>query len=791
MLFNYLITAWRNLARHRSYTAINVVGLGLAIGCNLLVQQYVTHELTYDSFHERGERIYRIDVVRDGRRSPQITPDWGPGLAARYTGFANVVRTKGMPEHLMRGDVITEQEMLFADPSILEVFNFPLVSGTLATVLQDNHSVALTSGAALSHFGTTDVIGKELTVAVENWKPVGDYGFERPQFDEFDFTVSGVLEDVPSNSSIQFDVLLSYSAADRLDVSGFPHVFVELEKGVLAADLQAQFPSFVKTEIGVDPESWQLVLMPFGDIHFDGMSTMRLGRGGRHTYLWVFSGIALFVLVLACINYTNLGIARTATRAREIGIRKAIGARRAQLLFQFCGEAILLSVISVAIGLGLAEIARPLFNQLVDFDLPFDYGSTRLIGGILAVTLVTGLIAGGVPAAVLSNVRAVAVLASRHGGSSKSMFNRVLMTFQFGLSVFLVVVTAVMVKQVDFMKQKDLGFDGDQIVCAGHHGVPPQTYDLFRNKLLTHRQVSNVTFAYPAPGGRSRAWAKWKPPGQQRELAVARYWVDSHFVATLGLEIVAGSDFDEGHAAGGAVLINEAMAEALGAVDPVGLPLVGLAKEGELDPVVLGVVNDFHNSRVHHRIGPAVMYPRRDEHGYMLVRLDKNGIADGLQVIEEAWNEIATDVPYRYQFYDEWYDQFYREEERWIQAIGYAAVLAVFISCLGLYGLAAITASRRTKEIGVRKVLGATTAGIAALVSREFVLLAGAANFVAWPVAYLVMSRWLENFAYYTDLAPWIFASAGLAAVGVALLTVSTQAMKAAVTNPVDVLRYE
>ena len=428
MFRNYLTTAWRNLLRYPSQAIINIVGLSLAIGWNLLAQQFVTYELTSDRFHEHVDRIYRVVREDEAGRSPQIMDlDIGIKLAEDYPGFESFVRTRGTRLFLKAGDDLLEEDVLFADPSLLEVFTFPLLSGDEESALRNVDEALLSSEVALRHFGTLDVVGRQIAVATEDWQK-GSRGFWRPTYDqEHVFTVAGVLDRIPGNSSLVFDVLLPYEAAAGMDIWGFPHLFAFLEEGVDAGDFPSGFPRFVEAEMGADPASQRLVLQPYAEIHFDASTAgLVLARTGRPVFLSILSAIGVLILAVACINYGNLSIARFATRAREIGVRKAVGAQRSQLAAQFWGEAMATSALALGLGLVLARSGLPVLNQIVgrDLNLEFDYLSPGFVIGLLSVTAVTGLLAGVVPALVLSNLRTSAILTSRHSLGAKSTFSR-------------------------------------------------------------------------------------------------------------------------------------------------------------------------------------------------------------------------------------------------------------------------------------------------------------------------------------------------------------------------------
>lgn len=796
MLRNYLITAWRNLLRNKVHSCINIFGLSLAIGCCLLIALFVWHEVTYDGFHEKGDRIYRLYTVDSkdlwGTYSDHVNLDMGPALKKQYPGIEHAVRLNMYPGEVeSEGIVIADQWSFFANPAFLEVFTFPLLQGEPATALDGRRSVVLTASAAKRYFGTEEVLGKKLTVT-----------FREP----YDFTVTGIVGDIPENSSLRFDLLFPNAIAEEMGVgsnwSGMCNGYILLEEGKERGDIEKHLPDFIDRYMREyysdfvehrkgDMSTYELRLQPLRDIHFDTRlsSTNSGGINSSAAYSYILASIGLLILAIACINFTNLSIGRASTRAREIGVRKVVGAGRRQLMRQFWGEAVLLSLIALAIGLALSEILLPTFNSIVQRKLDIDYVTFLPVSMLLA--LAVGLLAGAYPALMMSNFRPVAVLRNVFKVGGGNSFSRGLLVAQFCLSIGLVVGTLVMEGQLHYMKTKDMGFDDEHLVCVYTEGDP--VYQTMKNELELHHAILGITGSYPGPG----PWGKGAPGRFQHAgeaIRFYRFYVDHNFVETLKIKLAAGRDFNRQFATDptDAVIINEAMAARLGWDNPVGRELSGVGQAPHANPTIVGVVEDFHYSSLHGKVQPIVLFANFPGTSVTLTaRISSDNVPATIALLRETAGRMEIDHGFHYYFADEAFDSLYRKEERWGRIVTYTTVLAVVISCMGLFGLVTLAVSRRTKEVGIRKVLGATVGQIVVLLSKEFTWLVLAASVIAWPVAHYAVTQWLENFAYRMELDWDVFVVGGGLALALAWLTVSYQAVKAALINPVEALRYE
>jgi len=805
MLKHYLLVALRGLRRQKLYAFINVGGLAVGIALCALIGLYVRDELTFDRFHEHADRIVRLTQTRyapDG--SVEATHAYlplplGPALEADLPEVERAVRLMEQEAFVRRGTTALPEQILFADVGFFDVFTFPLLKGDPATALADPGGIVLSEAAARVWFGGEDPMGRTLEVRL------GDAYYEA--------TVTGVAAPGPGNSSVRFDYLMPFAKlpeafewvrnnADRWNASSF-FTFALLAEGASVGAAAARLPAFREKYIPGETErlreegQWtgegparEYGFQPLAAVHLDPSVEGGLVPPSDPRYSYILAAIALGILLIACINFTTLAIGRSAGRAKEIGVRKVVGAQRRQLLVQFWGEALLMSVLALAAGLVLARLALPTFNVLAGKDLHLDYlGDVRLAAGLLGLTLLVGLVAGSYPALMLSGLRPIETLRQRLRLGGANALTRSLVVVQFALSVFLICSTGVMLRQLHYLQTKNLGFNEDNLVV-----IPTQGEDggallgRLRTELGGRPDVLGVTGMSSAF---THGWSieGWNVGGEEKTAYV--YRVEPGFLDVMQMPLVAGRDFDPAMATDstGAVLVNEAFVRDFGWVEPLGQTVEGFYDE----PAVVGVVRDVNFLSLHEAVAPMVLM--LDAPGWnlnhLLVRLAPGDVPGALRAVEAAWARAAPDVPFQYTFLDDDLGQQYESEQRWSRIVGYAAGFAVLIACLGLFGLAALSVARRTKEVGIRKALGASVASVTLLLSKEFARLVLVAVVLAAPVAYLVMRRWLEGFAYHVGIGVGVFMLAGGLALLVALLTVSYQAVRAASSDPVEALRYE
>jgi putative ABC transport system permease protein len=800
MFWSYVKVSLRNMIRQKEYSLINVAGLAVGMTCCVLILLWVVNELSFDRYHENADRIYRLCLdanIGTQLRAPVTMAPAAPALISELPEVAHGARIAS-PERVSveyQDRTFQEDDVGYADNSIFDIFTFPFVSGAPQTALAAPYSVVITEDMAKKYFGDQEPVGKILR-------------FD----DEADFTVTGVVKNVPPNSHFSFNMLRSFETLSREDpelmeawVAARFYTYLLLAEDCDPAELEEKFAAFVERHMGdilsAIGGTVKLFLQPLTRIHLYSDFGADLSANGDITRVYLFSGIALFVLLIACFNFVNLATARSATRAREVGMRKTLGAGRGKLIAQFLGESLIYSFISIALACILLEIALPLFNSLAERQLSLNYfQSPWLIPGLAGLALVVGLLAGCYPAFFLSSFRPVRVL---KGGwsttASGSGFRRVLVVAQFVISITLIIGTITIYNQIDFMKNKKLGFDKEHVlVIPSMNQAMALSYPSIRDELMNIAGVTAVGASSVVPG-RGLTKSLFFPEGfsDSQPQTMDYLLVDPAYIPAMGMEIAAGRNFSADFATDSteSAIINQTAARRFGWDNPIGktfrLPRLP-GDEGE--PVivtVIGVVKDFHMVSLHQKIEPQIIFYDIGSVNNISVRIAPENITHTMDLLEKEWKKINPQRPFDYFFMDESFNSQYQAEERLGTITLYFGLLAVFIGCLGLFGMSSYAAEQRTKEIGVRKVLGATVAGIVLLLSKEFTRWVLVANIIAWPAAYLLADRWLEDFAYRISISWTTFVLAGFLALLIALATVSFQAVKAALANPVETLGYE
>jgi putative ABC transport system permease protein len=785
MIKNYILVTLRNIFKHKGYAFINITGLALGMACCLLISIWVLDELSYDRFHENAADLYRVEENQhySGRvYHVTVTPyPLGPALKEEIAGIKDTTRVVWAGGQLFRyGDkAFFESDIRAVDPSFLRMFTFPLVSGDKDTALDAPHSLVISEETAEKYFPDEDPLGRVITVN-----------------NTVEFTVTGVMRDVPHNSYLQFDMLVPYAYLEKGGRtnqnfgSNSILTFVQLEPGVTKAQVDENIFGFIRTK---NPQSrTDLELMPFTRIHlhqhFGFEKTM-----GAAGYVYIFSIIALFVLIIACINFMNLATARSAKRAKEVGLRKVVGALRGHLIRQFYGESVIFAVIALILAVGIVTLLLPAFSSLAEKDLSWNVsGVSGILFGLIGITLFTGIVAGSYPALFLSAFQPVKVMrGSLKSGAGAVHFRRILVVFQFVLSILLIIGTTVVYKQLTFMQNRNLGWDKEHLIYILLRADIKQSYQALKDELVKDSRILGVTGSSHLPSniGSNSGGARWDGKDPEQQVLIGQSVVDFDYVETLGIEIVEGRSFSRENKSdlAKAFLINEEVAQLMGKESAVGERFSFMGINGQ----VVGVMKNFHFKSVKDVIEPLAIavVPQRLE--VMLIRLTPGDLPAALSAVESVWRRVIPEYPLDYRFMDDVFDRMYRSESRIGTLLNYFTGLAVLIACLGLFGLASFTAEQRTKEIGIRKVLGASVSQVTTLLCREFFLLVLIANVLAWPLAYFGMKRWLDNYAYRTELGWLIFAAALVLAVVVALASVSFQALRAASAHPARALKYE
>lgn len=810
MIKHYIKIAFRNLAQQKVLTGINTFGLSVGIACFSLFLLYAVHEFSYDRFHTNAGRIYRVVEwwQGEGREPGGSGGMYTPVAEAMKRDFPDVeyaVRLKGAGCFMKADNKVFHTSITYADNSFFNIFTFPLVYGNVNTALQQPDQVVITREKALQLYGTTNVVGRILEIKT-------DSAFEP-------YTISGVAENIPANSSVKFNLLCSFeriinapqvqqSNKDWYMTIGM-EAFVQLKPGSQLASQQNRLDLFRKKYYSEEDKPRKKAkkakkkepeiqnsfrLQPIQDIH----TNPQIEGGTDPKNIWLLITIAGAVLLIACINFTTLAIGRSAGRAKEIGVRKVMGSQRKQLIGQFLAESLLLSVISAVTGIVLAYTLLPLFNQLADRKLSFSLSRFPELSWLLTgLTLLVALLAGSYPALVLSSFKPIEVLKKKIRVGGSNLFTRSLVTLQFVLSTGLIISTIIILQQISFIRSKNIGLNKENVVMINTGDADAlKVYPLFKQAIASHTGIVSVTAAEMGLGSGEGQMGAGVQDYQGDIKGVIEYPGDYNFLTAMGMQLVAGRHFNPAIASDtmGAIIVNEALVqEVLGTTNEKALGMQVRNAKGNRPPkTIIGVSRNFNFEDLTHKVRPQMFYrPAAMAPWRIFVRLQPGDPGSKLALLENTWKKLVPDIPFAYSFLDEKFDNFYKNEKRWSSIAGWAGGISIFLACLGLFGLAALAAVNRTKEIGIRKVMGATVTNVVTLLSKDFMKLIAIALVIASPLAWYVMHDWLQTYAWRINIAWWVFALTGLFALFVAVTTVSVQAIKAALTNPVKSLRTE
>ena len=799
MLKNYLKIALRNLARHKGYAFINILGLAVGIAASVLVMLYVVDELGYDRFHKNADRVHRITADWSNKGDSKIHQLGTPWILAKtirdkYPQVEALTQITGPLGDIVlrKGELaLKETEVFAADASFFDVFSFPLVKGDSRTALRDPNAIVLSESLAAKVFGNDDPLDKTIDVQVT--------GQRTPR------RVTGVMRDVPRNSHFRFEMLVSLATLYPTPSTGWTsnnHVtYLLLSKGVTRAQMEEKLVEIdrVEYEGGRKHIPWIWTLEPVTRIHLHSDLVTGNQPNGSIAYVKLFTLVAVLILVIAGINFVNLATARSARRAREVGIRKVVGSLRSQLVGQFLGESVLLSLVALVVAVGLIQALLPAYRHMTGRLLALPYfGSPWVIPGLVGLALAVGVLAGLYPALFLSSYKQTEVLkGSRFGGRNRGAMalRNGLVVFQFAMSVLLIIGSLVIGRQLDFIKNQRLGFDKDNVVAVHNADNLGPGLDAFRERLKQHSDILGVTAVSSLPGRGTPNWGIGVEGVQaERPLNMNFMTCDQDFAEALSIRMTEGRFLSREHPSDiDAVVINGKAKEYFGVPDPVGKKLrIWWTRK---DMFIIGVIDDFHFESLHRDVRPmgyllpeAVNSIRKP---YLLAKVRSARTTDVLAHIRGAWTSLAAGLPFEFTFLDDRIDALYQNDNRAGRIVSLFSLLAIFVSCLGLFGLAAYVTEQRTKEVGIRKILGARLGSVVWLHTSRFVKWVAVANLIAWPVGYMVMGRWLRGFALRTSLDARIFLLSGLAALAVAVLTVGYQVLRAATANPADALRYE
>ncbi len=801
MVFHYLRIALRNMIRQPGYAAINIFGLAIGITCCMLILLYIRNELSYDRYHEHADRIYRV-VNGNSARTP---PALGPALKELFPEVGEYARMRGTANIWMMayGDnAFYESDVFRASRGFFQVFSFPFIRGNPQTALDDyahpEQTVVISETMAIKLFGDENPMDKLIRAD-----------------DEEDLRVTGVMKAVPSNSHFAVDYLVS----ERLDVGNLGEryaanwfsaghfTYVLLAEGTDPGELEDKIARWADSfeplmRLKARGQPFTPRLQPMTDIHLRSHLEEDMASNSDISYIYIFSFVAFFIVLIACINYMNLATARATIRAREVAIRKTTGASRTELIVQYMGESMMSAGLAFVVAMALFIAILPWFNMLVGKAFQISYlDSPQMLLWLMGITLFVGLLSGSYPALFISGFHPVKILKGEMtSGITGSVLRRSLVVAQFTLSILLIISTAIVYQQLDHMQSKQLGFDKDQVVVIPLIGGVERDFNAFKERLSQSPHIQRVTRSVLMPGRMASSVqmpafsTRLADQPEEKMVGIPALFVSTDFEATLGLELLAGRPFSNelNDDSNNAVILSRSAVERLGLTTPEEVAGLHIRYRGSPPIRIIGVVEDFHMQSVHSAAGPVQLrFMNRGGGGQAAVRLHAQNIPDGVNAIEETWASIFPHYPLAYSFLDEDFERLYVSERRTGNLLGAFSFLAIFIACLGLFGLTAFTTRQRTKEVGIHKVMGASVPCIAFMLSEDFLKLVAIAVPVAWVLAYWAMSNWLQNFAYRVDIGPGWFLIAAFLALAIALATVSVKAITTALVNPVESLRSE
>ena len=803
MIKNYLKTAWRNIRKNKLFSFINILGLSIGITTCFIIMLYVQDELSYDKFNKNADNIARVIFQADingGKINESIV--MAPVAQTMKKDFPEVMDATrlanfGTQKITYQDKSFKDDRFALVDPDFFSIFTLPMIEGDPKTALLQSNAVVITKSIAEKYFGKVDPIGK--TLGFNNNKEL--------------YKVTGVIKDVPANSHFHFDLFGSMTgfkdATSDSWMGGNFYTYLLLRPGTDLKKMESKFPDMVakymgpqiQQEMGLSLSEFRtkgnklgFALQPLTSIHLHSSTNNEFEPGGNATYVYIFAGVALFMLIVACINFINLSTAGAAKRAKEVGIRKVAGSGRFQLIRQFLSESVLITLFALLIAIVLVQLALPAFNGISGKHLSLDI---KPILALVGLGLVVGIIAGIYPAFYLSSFRPIAVLKGKLTNSHKRFGLRSgLVIFQFFISVVLIIGTIVVYRQMKFMQNKDLGYDKDQLITIPNSYLLGNDQQTFKQQMLQDPRIVNATISWYKPAGPTNYNNAIAYPQGNDHLLVdgVDFHVDEQYIPTMGMKIVSGRNFSRDFRTdSSAIILNETAAKALGWDDKIAIGKTVIRQNSDkgnnFSFHVIGVVKNFNFKSLHEAISP--LYMTLQPEGGLIFRIKTTDVAGLLASMKKQWDSYNTTEPFTYSFMDDLFNKTYAAEQKTGTILNIFSVLIIFVACLGLFGLVTYTSEQRTKEIGIRKVLGASISQVMQMLSKEFLKLVLIASLIAFPAAWWGMNKWLESFAYRIDISWWVFAVSGFAALLIALITVSFQAIKAAIANPVKSLKTE
>ena len=783
MLRNYLKIALRNLKRHKLYSFINIAGLAVGLATAILIMLWIWNQLSFDQFNSHKDRLYRVMTQSsyNANAFPETAAPLADVLRNDISGIKYVAKTTlSMPLLFSADNKHQKEKGMFVGADFLKMFTYPLIKGNPETALQGPDDIVISQKLAKKYFGDEDPVGKTVKIANKQ-----------------DMRVTGVLKNIPNNSSFQFDFLLPESNFEKgkdwlkkhwgvLTIRTYVQLNQNSDAGQVGKKILNLVPEHDPSEKGT-----QLYLEHITDMHLYSHFKNGKPEDGRILSIYLFSVLAIFILLIACINFMNLSTARATQRAREVGVKKVNGAGRGTLAIQFLGEALFMALISMLIALGLVRLFLPVFNHSVQEPISLSFDHPVFIFSIILITIVTGLLAGSYPAFFLSSMKPIATLKGQFDDNRGHLFVRKgLVAFQFMVSIFLIIATVVIYKQIQFVEHKNLGYNKEQLVMMPLQGGMTNKLKVLKQRLLQQPGIQSVSFVSNNPINIQASSGDLNWPGKpaNQTVSVAPLWVGYHFFKTMQIPLVSGRSFSREYASDStSYMINQTAARLMGMKNPVGKKIDFWLGKGR----IIGVIKDYHFASLHQKIKPMVLMLGDGSASYLIARSRKGETQQALMSMRQISEQLSPAYPFEYHFINTMYNHLYQNETNTAKIAGYFSLLAILISCMGLFGLTVFMTERRSKEIGIRKVLGASIPGITVLLSKDFLKLVGTGFLIAVPIAWYTMHVWLQNFAYHVHIGIGVFALAGILAIVIALATVSWQSIKAALANPVDSLRNE
>ncbi|MCP4724993.1 MAG: FtsX-like permease family protein [bacterium] len=799
MLKNYLKITFRNIKRYKGYSFLNISGLVIGITCSIIIFLYIQYEFSYDTFHEKADNIYRVVgkeptnvfmgnnvfVVTQGILAPTLMEEYPEVISAtRYRGAGGLLGYKDQ--------WFMERGGIFADENFLKVFSFPLVSGDRTSVLTEPLSIVLTKSLAEKLFGDNDPIGEIIYLNKQQ-----------------DLKVTGILEDVPENSHVKFNFIVSFAtllsdpnraaSLNRWDSSSY-RTYFQLDENTDYKEFENKLVAFVDKYVGErsmsdEGENYSYILQPIKSIHLHSDVNWEFSDNNDIKYIYLYSIIGFFILLIACINYINLATARSLKRIKEIGIRKVVGAQRKQLFVQFIMEAVIFAVFALTISIILVNLLLPFINSIADRNIVMDIsGNLQLIFCLSGIIIFVGMVSGIYPAVYVSAFQTVNALRSKGQSLLKnSIMRNVLVTGQFLISIVLIICTIIILNQLNYIKTKELGYDLENVIEVRLDQNYNEIISSLRQELLSNSKILNVSSGNCSPMmiDSKSSYRVEDNVGEMPYKQIYQGYIDYSYINIFDISLSEGRNFSRNYITDieNSVLINEAVVREMGWEEPIGKKIK--RSRGEQEFRVIGVLKDFHFMSMYMEIKPLIIHPRVENYSTAFIKMDQGNIPETIDFIKKTTAEFNPGYPFSFSFLTDDYNEMYESEQRLATIFIWFSGLAILIACMGLFGLISFVAESRTKEIGIRKVLGANIPGMIVLLIREFIKLIILANIIAWPVAWISMNNWLSNYAYKIDLGISVFILAGSVSLLIALATISYQSIKASISNPVDSLRYE